>query len=86
MSAYSDQTFSNILNVASVRTATLEKLTPKNRIEVSKAIGAYKNLNQERLLIVGKLYGNRKYQAIDDKLHDSMVIQREKVEAILNLY
>jgi len=86
MSAYSDQTFSNLLNVASFRTKTLDSLTVKNRIEVSSAIERYTSLNKERLSIVGKLYGSKKYQAIDEKLFTSMKTLREKIESILNLY
>lgn len=86
MTAQLDQRFSNLLNVVSFRTETLNKLTVKNRVEVSSAIERYQKLCKERLLIVGKLYGSKKYQAIDEKLHNSMKALREKVNSILDLY
>jgi hypothetical protein len=86
MTAQLDQRFSNLLNVVSFRTETLNKLTVKNRVEVSSLLERYTRLCKERLSIVGKLYGSKKYQAVDEQLHTSMKTIREKVESILDLY
>ena len=79
-------TMSKLINDINFRTETLNKLSIKNKIELSSRIERYQYLLKERLLIQGKLYGSRKYQEIDATLQNSMKVIGEKVESILNLY
>lgn len=79
-------TLSIILTDIQTRTEVLNNLTIKNRMEVSSLMERYQFLLKERSLIVGKLYGCKKYQAIDEKLKDSMRVITEKVDTILSFY
>jgi hypothetical protein len=77
---------SELVNNIAYRAEILGKLTIKNRIEISSAIERYQSLTKERLLIAGRLYGSKKYQEIDARLHSSQVSLREKVKSTLSLY
>lgn len=73
-----------LVNDVTFRTEFLNNLTVKQRVEASSLIERFTRLTKERLAIVGKLYGSKKYQEVDNQLKASLVIIREKLESMNN--